>query len=255
MGVSVRRGYRADLGWTKRIYVSQAVEGSAGGGLTDFTLTIGDAQINAEVETQTFSTYGTPNNRTRATSTSFPLVINTMYYTAECEMFMGWLESNHDIWWIEIDNTDTGNDQYAQNGTFAHGLYGLEGAEITGPTDNLVEFGITPTALGDSFEGIAYPFSITAAGNLQLSSPAALESTDRIWLVLTEVNGSNVTFTPTVGGTAADAVDIDETRADFYELGKKTPTDDGALVIAVAGVTGDGCKGYVLVGSSVVEED
>ena len=62
MALTVRSGYKADLGWRKRVYVA------SGGTLIDLTESIGDSQINSEVETETYSVYGSPNNKTQSTS-------------------------------------------------------------------------------------------------------------------------------------------------------------------------------------------
>ena len=251
MALTVRTGQAADLGWNKRIYVSSE------GTLIDLTNSISDAQINQEVETETYSVYGSPNDKNVSTSVSYPLVINTMYATEQANIFNQWLEQSKTFFWAELVDVSDANSQFAQAGSFTLGSYGVEGVTIgAAPTDGLIEMGLTPTPLGDSFEGKAYPFQASAAGNLSLGSVDDLEATDRIWVVLTEVNGTTVTLTATVGGTGGAALDVDETKADIYELAKHAANASGALTVALAGSgisAGDPVNGYILVGKSVVE--
>ena len=241
MALQVTSGYKADLGWRKRVYV--AAEGT----LLDMTDSIADAQVNSEVETESYSVYGTPNDKTVSTSVSYPLVINTMYYTAAFETLVGWLETSTDFFWCEIATDDSP--------TFTLGLYGVEGVTIgAAPTDGLVEAGLTPSALGETFEGKAYEFTAAAgaSGNLSLGTVDDLDAGDRVWALLTEINGTTLTLAATVGGAAGTAVDLDETKADIYELGKAAADSAGTLVVPLTGtVSGDGLKGYILVGRSV----
>ena len=178
-----------------------------------------------------------------------------MYYTSVLEQFAAWLEASTDFFWCEVVDVATANDQFAQKGTFTLGLYGVEGVTIgAAPTDGLIEAGLTPTALGESYEGVAYPFEATAAGALSLGTVTDLLATDQVWVVIAEVNGTSVSLTPSVGGTAATAVPIDATKGDIYALPKAAADNSGALAITLAS-TGIGASspvtGYVLVGRSV----
>ena len=249
MALTVTSGYRADLGWNKRIYAA------AGGTLLDITSSVSDAQVNSEVETESYSVYGTPNDKNVSTGVSYPLVINTMYATPTSEQFSRWLESSTPFHWVEIVDTATASNQFAEAGTFTLALYATEGVTLgAAPTDGLIEFGLTTAALGEAFEGAAYPFTAAAAGALSLGTVTALTATDRIWVVFHEVNGSSVTLTPSVGGTAGTALDVDETKADLYELTKDDAADTGALVVTLAATgisAGSPISGYILVGKSV----
>lgn len=252
MALTVQAGQAADLGWNKQIFIA------ADGTLIDLTNSLSDAQIDSEVEVESYRVYGTPNNKNVSTSVSYPLVINQAYSTSQADVFQGWLEQSTEFFWCEIVDVSDGNDRFAENGTFTLGSYGLEGLTVgPAPTDGLIEMGLSPVPRGDAFEGAAYPFEASAAGNLSLTTPADLEATDRIWVVLTEVNGVNVTLTASVGGTDGAELNVDETKADIYELAKAATDSSGALLIALAadsGVAGSTpVTGYVLVGKSVTE--
>ena len=250
MALTVTTSRPADLGWNKQYFVA------SGGTLIDLTNALSDVQIDSEVNVERYSVYGTPNQKTQSTSVSYPLQINTAYNTAEFAQFDVWLEASTSYYFVEIDDVATASDRYAQAGSFKLGLYGSEGTTVgPAPTDGLVEAGLNPTPLGEAFSGAAYPFEEDAAGALSLGTVTALKSTDRIWVVLTEVNGASVTLTASVGGTAGAALDVDETKADIYELAKDDAADDGALIVTLAATglsSSSQVRGYILVGRSVV---
>ena len=251
MPPTIRTGRQADLGYNKLFFVS------GGSDTLDLTDSISDAQIDSSLETQTYSVYGTRNDKTVSTSLSYDLTINTLYYTASFEQFNTWLADGTNFWWLEIADVigGVGEDRFTNKGTFSLGSYGIEGVTIgAAPTDNLIEAGLTVPPLGENYEGVAYPFEATAAGNLTLPGTVdALAAADRLWALITEVNGTSITLTATVGGSAGAALDVDETKADLYEVAKAAANTSGALTAALGGSpSGDGVKGYLLVGKDAV---
>ena len=252
MALTVETGRAADLGWNKLIFVA------SGGTLIDLSNSVGDAQIDSEVTTETYSVYGTPNDKTVSTAVAYPLNINTMYASPQASVFQDWLEGATPFYWAELVDVADANSHLASKGTFALGSYHAEGVTLgAAPTDGLIEMGLSTVPEGSSFEGVAYPFTATAAGNLDLVGTVDLvAASERIWVLLTEVNGVAVTLTATVG-VAGDSVDVDETKADIYELPKRAANNTGSLTVALAATSGvsqsSPVTGYVLVGRSVTE--